>query len=149
MSSTVGNLVIRPGCVLAADDLRFRLSRSSGPGGQNVQKVETRVEVLLELDTCRAFDEGQRARIREALASRVSKLGVLRVVSQAGRTQGENRQRAVERLVELLQWALTEPDQRTATKVPRRERSRRLVSKKRRGTVKATRGRVDREALDS
>lgn len=142
-------VVIRPGCVLGPDDLRFRLSRSSGPGGQNVQKVETRVEVLLDLDACKAFDDGQRTRIREALASRVSKAGVLRVVSQAGRTQGENRQRAVERLVELLQWALTEPEQRTATKVPRRERSRRLVSKKRRGSIKAARGRVDRETLDS
>jgi len=131
-------LSIFPDLSLSGAALRFVTGPSSGPGGQNVNKVETRVTLLLDLEAA-ALDAEQRQRVRERLASRISREGFLRVVSQRHRTQAANRSAAVERLVELLRWALTPPAPRRPTRVPRAEKARRRDQKRRHSARKASR----------
>jgi ribosome-associated protein len=132
-------LVITPDLVLADGELTFVASRSSGPGGQNVNKVSTKVTVLLDVDASPGLSEDEKRRIRERLATRISAAGILRVSSQRERSQAANREAAVERLAELLRWALAEQAPRRPTRVPRAVRERRLADKKLRSARKRTR----------
>ena len=77
--------------VLPERELSYRSSRSSGPGGQNVNKVETRVTLLFDISGSAVLDETQKELVRQRLATRINKKGVLRVVSQRHRTQNANR----------------------------------------------------------
>jgi ribosome-associated protein len=110
------------------DELTFATSRSGGPGGQNVNKLETRVTVRFDLASP-SLDDALRARIRERLATRVSRAGVLAVTSQRHRTQAANREAAVARLVELLRDAFAERAPRRPTRPGRAARARRLRAK--------------------
>ncbi|MBT4485561.1 MAG: aminoacyl-tRNA hydrolase [Candidatus Latescibacteria bacterium] len=120
-------------------DLTFTASRSSGPGGQNVNKVSTRITVLLDVNNSICFSDKQKMQILERLATRTNKNGVLRVVSQRYRTQKANREAAIERLVELLRNALKKQPVRRKTKVPGRIKRHRLEEKKRRSILKIER----------
>jgi ribosome-associated protein len=120
------------------EELTFVTSRSSGPGGQNVNKLETRVTVRFDLASP-GLDDEQRTRLRERLASRVSRAGVLQVTSQRHRTQAANRDAAVARLGELLREALTEPEPRRPTRPGRAARARRLAAKRLRSRRKRER----------
>ena len=120
-------------------DLTFTASRSSGPGGQNVNKVSTRVTVLLDVKNSICFSDKQKKQILDRLATRTNKNGVLRVVSQRYRTQKANREAAIERLVELLRSALKKQPVRRKTKVPGRIKRLRLEEKKRRSILKLER----------
>jgi ribosome-associated protein len=122
-------------------ELTFTASRSGGPGGQNVNKVATRVTVAFDLVRSPSLSRDQKARIRERLASRINRDGVLRVVSQRHRTQAANRRAAVERLAELLRAALAEEEPRVATRPSRSARDRRVAEKKLHGRRKAERAR--------
>ncbi len=119
--------------------ISFRFSRSAGPGGQNVNKVNTRVTLLFDVARCAGLSDEQRRRILSRLSGRVSKEGLLRVVSQRHRTQKANRQAALERLVELLRGALSRKRVRKKTSVPHAERERRLAEKKKRSLLKKQR----------
>lgn len=132
-------LKINDTITIPEDDLVFTASRSSGPGGQNVNKVNTRVTVLFDIKNCLYFSDRQKSRIFERLATRINKDGVLRVVSQRHRTQKANREAALERLTELLQDAVKKQPVRRKTKVPERTRLQRLEEKKRRGMLKQER----------
>jgi ribosome-associated protein len=132
-------ITITADLALADDELTFVASRSSGPGGQNVNKVSTRVTVLLDVAASPSLSQEQKERIRERLATRVSAEGVLRVSSQRERSQSANRGAAVERLVELLRAALAEQPERRPTRVPRAVRERRIAEKKLRAARKRTR----------
>jgi ribosome-associated protein len=123
------------------DELRFSASRSSGPGGQNVNKVATRVTLRWDLTASEALSAEQKARVRERLATRINKEGVLSVSAQRERRQSANRRLAGERFVELLQQALEVPAERRATRVPQRARRRRLEEKRRRSRLKRQRAR--------
>lgn len=117
-------------------ELRFTASRSAGPGGQHVNKVNSRVTLRFDLVGSPSLDDEQKARIRERLPTRINKEGVLSVSAQRERSQAANRQRAMERFVELLQDALVIPRERRPTRVPRRSQRRRLEDKRRRSSVK-------------
>ncbi len=124
---------------IADDELTFVASRSSGPGGQNVNKVSTKVTVFFDLAASPHLSEEQRQRIGERLATRVSGAGVLRVSSQKERSQSANRETAVARLVELLREALAEQPPRRQTRKPRAAKERRVAAKKQRGLLKRDR----------
>lgn len=130
------------GILIPAHVLRASTSRSGGPGGQNVNKLETRVTIELPVDEIPASDE-QKERIREQLAGRINRSGVLRVTSQAARSQMENRDRALARMEELLHDALEERAPRKRTRKPRAAQERRLKEKKQKAEKKQTRGRID------
>jgi ribosome-associated protein len=119
--------------------LTFVHSRSSGPGGQNVNKLSTRVTLLFALRDTVLLSPADIRRVRGRLAGRISKEGILRVSSSRFRTQRANRDATVERFYELLAEALAPPPPRTPTSVPRREKRRRLVDKLHRGERKKLR----------
>ena len=124
-------------------ELRFEFARSSGPGGQNVNKVETKVRLLFDLGTTRSLSPEQRERVEEQLATRITKAGVLHVTSQRHRSREANRRTTVERFIELLAGALEEEEPRIRTRTPKVQRKRRLESKRRRSQKKALRSRPD------
>lgn len=124
---------------ISEKELVFKFTRSSGPGGQNVNKANTRVTVFFDVASCESFSDGQKKRILKRLATRANKGGVIRVVSQKYRTQKRNRAAAFERLVELLRGALKKRAVRKKTKVPEYARLRRLEEKRRRSILKRQR----------
>ena len=121
------------------DGLVFKASRSGGPGGQNVNKVNTRVTVFFDVVNCDSLSETQKRRILTRLATRIDKNGVLRVVSQKFRTQKANRRVAVERLQQLLADALKIRPVRKKTRIPYAVKQRRLEEKRRRSLLKRQR----------
>jgi ribosome-associated protein len=136
------DLDLGDGTVVPADLLRAVFSRSGGPGGQNVNKVETRVTIEVDVDAL-PLPEERRAKIRERLASRINRAGVLRVTSQVARTQSDNRDRALARMEELLRESLVEQAPRKKTRVTKGMKQKRLEEKKRRGETKKMRGRIE------
>lgn len=125
------------------DEVVFKASRSGGPGGQNVNKLNTRVTLFFDVAGSPNLSEEQRRRILSKLSTRIDKHGVLRVVSQRHRTQEANRRATVERLRQLLQEALKRRPARKKTKVPSGARERRLKEKKRRSLLKQQRAKQD------
>jgi len=132
---------VMPGLSIPESEVRYATSRSSGPGGQNVNKVETRVTLLFDVDGSPTLSETQRQRVRDHLRSRITRAGLLRVVSQVHRTQAANQRTALERFVELLQGALADTQPRVPTSTPAAARRRRLEGKRRHGRLKQQRGR--------
>ena len=133
---------IRDGISISENQLVFKFSRSSGPGGQNVNKVNTRVTLFFDLANSANLSGLQKKRILKQLAGRASKEGVIRVVSQRHRTQKANRIAVVERLQELLNLALETKPIRKKTKVPNSARRKRLEEKKRRSIIKDLRKKI-------
>jgi ribosome-associated protein len=123
------------------EELEFVFSRSSGPGGQHVNRVETRVTLRFDVDRSPSLGAEQKRRLHATLASRIGRDGVLRVVAQRHRSREANRRAAIERFVELVAAALRPRRPRRATHVPTAERRRRVESKRRRAELKRGRGR--------
>ncbi|MGD8433025.1 MAG: alternative ribosome rescue aminoacyl-tRNA hydrolase ArfB [Syntrophobacterales bacterium] len=121
-------------------ELSFTASRSSGPGGQHVNKVSTRVTLSFDVANSPSLTPEQKELIFARLATRISKQGVLRVVSQKTRSQAANRELAFERFVQLLQQALEQRPERKPTKVPSAAKQKRVDEKKQRGKQKRERG---------
>ena len=140
---TKAMIEIASGLYIPEDSLIFRLSRSSGPGGQNVNKLSTRVTVLFDVCGCSRLSDAQKRRILAMLANRADKNGVVRVVCQKHRTQRANRTAAVERLQQLLAEALKTRPVRIETAVPYSVRQQRLDQKRQRGLLKRQRAKKD------
>ena len=136
---------IKDGIVIFDDELVFKASRSGGPGGQNVNKVNTRMTVFFDAAGAKGFSDIQKRRILKQLATRADKNGVIRVVSQKYRTQKANRNAALDRLGELLTESLRTKAVRKKTKVPKAVKKRRLEEKKRRSMLKQQRSEKDFE----
>jgi len=132
---------ITPRLSIPDDELTIKAMRSSGPGGQHVNKVSTRVVLEFDVDGSPSLTSSQKGRIREHLATRIALDGRLRIRCQLHRSQAANRREVVERFVALLQQALKPRRRRVKTRVPRAERTRRLESKRKRGLQKAQRRR--------
>jgi ribosome-associated protein len=125
------------------DELDERFVRASGPGGQNVNKVATAVELRFNV-AASALPDDVKQRLAALAGSRMNAEGVLLIDSREHRTQTRNREAARERLVALLRQASRRPAKRRATRPGPAAAKRRIESKRRRGTVKALRGRTGR-----
>jgi ribosome-associated protein len=122
-------------------EVSYSFSRSSGPGGQNVNKTSTRVTLLFDVDSSESLSEAERALLKRRLARRIGKDGVLRVVCQQYRTQAANRREALGRFVELMKAALKRERKRRFTRVPEVVKEERLRDKKHRSRIKRDRAR--------
>lgn len=123
-------------------ELKFTASRSSGPGGQNVNKVNTRVTLWFDVANSPSLSDHQRELIRNRLPTRTNKVGVLRVVSQKHRSQAANQDEAIERYVLLMRESLQKVTPRKKTKVPKAAKQRRLAEKKHRSRIKQSRSKT-------
>ena len=121
--------------------LTVRAVRASGPGGQNVNKVATKIDLRVDLDAIEGLAEGARARLRTLAAQRLDADGRLVVTSQAERTQAANLEDARDKVRRLVRAALVRPRARVATRAPAAAAQRRLDVKRRRGALKRMRGR--------
>ena len=126
-------------------ELEEKFVTAGGPGGQNVNKVASAVQLRWNVKTSHAFDDEQKWMIRRALDNRINDEGELVLFIQTHRSQVRNREEARERLVELLEKALVKPKRRVATKPSKAAKQRRLDGKKTRSDVKKNRGRVTGE----
>jgi ribosome-associated protein len=136
-------LVVRSGVVVPADALSMQAVRSSGPGGQNVNKVASKVELRADLERIVGLDASALARLRALAAGRLDAEGRLLVVSQRSRDQRVNLEDAREKVRELVLRALEAPRRRRRTQPTRGSNERRIAEKKRRGQQKATRRGAD------
>ena len=124
---------------IAEDELRFTASFSGGPGGQNVNKVNTRVTLWFDVVNSPSLSPEQKELVLRRLGNRIGKDGELRVISQQTRSQAANRELAVERFAELLRGALKQVPTRKKTRVSRAAKERRLEEKRRRSLSKVRR----------
>lgn len=134
-------LHVTPEIAISERELDERFVRASGPGGQNVNKVSTAVELRFDVAASQLPDE-VKTRLGALAGRRLSADGVLLIDSREHRTQAQNRAAARERLVELVRHAAARPKSRKKTRPSRAARERRLVAKVQRARVKAGRGRV-------
>ena len=121
------------------DELQFSFVRSSGPGGQNVNKVATAAQLRFSAAKCQALSDDVRERLARVAGTRMTDDGVVIIKAQRHRTQEQNREDAVERLVELLRKACEKPKRRIKTKPTRASRRRRLEDMRRRSRTKRLR----------
>jgi ribosome-associated protein len=137
-------LQVDPTIAIREHELSERFVRASGPGGQNVNKVATAVELRFDV-AASSLPADVKARLYAIAGRRISAEGVLLIDSRAHRTQAQNRAAARERLVELVRKAAVAPKSRTKTRPSRAAREKRLESKVKRARIKAGRGRVTGE----
>jgi ribosome-associated protein len=135
-----------PGVRFVESALRFRYARSSGPGGQNVNKVNTKAEAWLPLDAIYGMSERAMARLRQMAGKRLTTAGEIHIAADTERTQEANRAAVLDRLGALLSQAAREPKLRRKTKPSRAAKQRRLESKRRRSQVKSNRRGVGKAA---
>ena len=116
--------------LIPEDEIEFQFSRSSGKGGQNVNKVETKVEIRFNIDRSKAFSDEEKEKIKKSLTNRINKEGDLIVVSEEERSQLQNKIIALEKLNEIIREALKPREERIPTKVPKASKTERLKEKK-------------------
>jgi ribosome-associated protein len=135
---------IAPGIFLDENDLRESFVRSSGPGGQNVNKVSSAVQLRYNVAAAQ-LPPDLKARLTKLAGSRMTAEGELLIQSSSQRTQAANRQAALARLIELLRKAAIRPRTRRATRPTKASQQRRVEAKKRRGQIKSLRRRSGEE----
>ena len=132
-------LYVSPTLSIPLSELRFKFRRSSGPGGQNVNKLNTAVELQFDFVHSAALSDEQRQQIAEKLAMRLNSTGALSIQSERFRTQGRNRADCLNKLAALLAEALKKPPKREKTKPSRAAQARRLDGKRRHSEKKKSR----------
>jgi len=124
---------------LLLTELNFKAVRSSGAGGQHVNKTSSKVELTFNLNDSNVFDEDQKALLSSKLASRLTKDDLLIIQCDESRSQHKNKELVIERFLEIIHQALIVPKKRKRTKVPEAVRQKRLTSKKQIAEKKANR----------
>jgi ribosome-associated protein len=127
---------VTPSIIIDDSEIEERFVRASGPGGQNVNKVATAVQLRFDAARSTSLDDDVRARLMAIAGSRMTADGVLVIDSRTFRTQAQNREAARERLVELLRQAAVRPKRRRKTRPSGASRLQRLESKRRRANTK-------------
>lgn len=136
-------LEILPGWSIPDEELATRAVRSGGPGGQNVNKLATKVEVRFSAADSSVLTAGQKDRLWRRFPSQVNSEGELLVVSDATRSQEQNKKDALERLRQMVLSVRLPPKPRVRTRPSRTQKRKRLEEKRRRGEVKKLRGKLD------
>lgn len=139
MTARDSSLFVNGSLSIPRDELDVRVSRSSGAGGQHVNKTSSRVEIFWNILASRALSDDQRALLRDKLASRITTDGSVRVVASDMRSQSRNRELAEDRLSELIGRALVVPKKRKATRPSKAAKQARLESKRRHSSKKRDR----------
>ena len=139
MNDPATSLCITPAVTIPRSEFHFRTSRSSGPGGQNVNKLETRVELRFNIAQSRSLSEDQKQVVLASLGSHIDGHGVVHVSSQKSRSQWENKQAVMERFAALLRSALRVKKKGMKTAPTRMSVQRRVEDKKRHGKKKSLR----------
>lgn len=132
-------IIINNRFVVPPGEIQFRFSRSGGPGGQNVNKVSTRVELLFDLAHSTAFDQQAKQLLAAKLARHLDSTGVLSITSQESRSQFQNRRTAVQKFIALVTRALHVPRKRKATAPTHAADVKRIEHKKKRSITKQRR----------
>jgi ribosome-associated protein len=133
-------LAITPTLFIDDAELDERFVRASGPGGQNVNKVATAVQLRFDPSRSGALTPEVRDRLRALAGSRLTTDGVIVIDARSHRTQGQNREEARERLADLIRRALVRPKRRQKTRPTSASKQRRLTTKRRRSETKSARG---------
>ena len=136
---TASSLIVNESVAIPRSELDVRVSRSSGAGGQHVNKTSSRVEIFWNIPSSRAVSEEERSRLMTKLASKLTTEGSIRVVASDMRSQSRNRELAEERLAELVSRALVIPKKRRPTRPTKASKEARLEEKKRRAKKKSER----------
>jgi ribosome-associated protein len=135
------SLIITPSIVIPDDELEWKFIRASGPGGQNVNKVSSAVQLRFLLPINSSIPVAARNRLRAQAGQKILDDGTILISARSERSQEQNRREALEKLAALIQSALVEPKIRKKTRPSKASKERRIESKKRRGTTKQARGR--------
>ena len=128
---------------ISETELKEEFIRSSGPGGQNVNKVSTAVQLRFNVDHSLSLPGYVKSRLRKLAGKKMTEDGILIIYSQEYRTQNRNREEALKRLVLLIKKATEKPRRRIKTKLPKVQKEKRLQEKKYRSKIKTLRKRVD------
>lgn len=138
-STPTSGIEIAPNYVLPEEAVRFAYSRSSGPGGQNVNKVNTRAELWISMASLAILPTYAVVRLRSIAGKRITKDNELHLVAQVERTQEGNRTALLDKLRELVREALAAPKPRRVTKPSKAAKRRRVEAKRHRGEIKSGR----------
>ena len=136
----MGTILVTAGLSIDERSLEVRFVHASGPGGQNVNKVSTAVELRFDTRAWDRMPEGMRPRLAALAGQRMTQEGVVVIFAQSFRSQARNREDAIQRLVALLSEAAVVPRKRRATRPSLGSKQRRLESKTHRGDIKRLRG---------